>query len=242
MKIEFHPKNEVSKNFPPTPIKFKLPEWYKNLDVNLEMFDSLEDFFSKELPMTSTPFSIKKCIPVLDYLTSGYMVPFISDIFINPLEADGYKNYTWKSPYGDTNAVNKDGHPHHQCPVTINNNKHHYIKFSLQWVIKTPPGYSCLLYQPFYEFQNNITFLPAIVDTDTYDECINIIGYINANKPFMIKAGDPLMAVFPFKRDEWKMEIKDKIVDIHKSKYFNFSKYKFFGIYKDFFHSKKKYN
>jgi hypothetical protein len=244
MKIKFTPSTDIAANFPPVPIKHRLPDWYKGVEVYSNIFNSTEDFFDKNSPYEpgSVPFTVKKCIPVLDYLTSGYLIPFCSDIFIKPTEEDGFKSYKWASPYVESNAVDEHGHPHRQCPISINNHKHHYIKFSLQWAIKTPPGYSTLLYQPFYEFQNKISLFPAIVDTDKYDNIVNIPGYVNTDKSFMIKAGDPFMVAFPFKREEWKMDIDKDLFKENKTEFYKLKLYKFFGIYKDFFHSKKKYN
>jgi hypothetical protein len=242
MNIDFFPVSEESKIYPPKPVKFNLPEWYKSLET-LD-FTSLDDFFSKHRYKTSdlNPHTVKKCVPVLDYLTSGYLLSFVSDVFVSPNESkDGIKGFSWNTP-GSTTDVISDGHPHGQCPISINNSKHHYIKFGPSWAIKTPPGYSCLFYQPFYEFQSNFRLFPAIVDTDSFDSTINFPGYLTTNKSFMIKSGDPLMVVLPFKRDDWKMNIHNDLHNMKNTLFMRKLATKFFDVYKDVFHSKKRFD
>ena len=119
--------------------------------------------------------------------------------------------------------------------------KRSYIKFNNQWIIKTPPGYSCLFIQPL-EIKNNLFKLfPAIVDTDLYDNNINFPGFVISKTNFMINAGDPLMMVFPFKRDAWKMEVT-AVLDKSKNKFNILSNQFFHNVYRNFFHVKKRYD
>jgi IS1 family transposase len=247
MIINFQPVCEESFRFPPMPIKHRLPEWYKNTPVYTDGFESYEKFFAERKQFDS-PFTIKKCMPVLDYLTSGYLLSFITDCFIDPnpkmveQETDNIKNFSWFTPDNNTNVI-ANYHIHNQCPVHINNNRHHYIKFGLPWSIKTPPGYSSLIYQPYYEFESRIKLFPAIVDTDSLDSILSVPGYINSKEAFMIEAGSPLVAVFPFKRDEWVMKLDNKIKNDSESNFSKYFKFKFpIEIYKKFIHNKKKYN
>lgn len=241
MNIDFYPYTEIAKFHPPKPVKHKLPDWFKQTPVIGEKYSSYDDFFNRMDSNNLSPFTIKKCIPVLDYLTSGYLLSYVSDAHIEITEHDGVIGYNWKTPSPEANVLL--GHHHHaQCPVSLEGSKFHYIKMGLSWSVRTPPGYSCFFYQPHYDFNNNLKILPAIIDTDKHDSFISIPGYITAKKSFMINAGDPFVVVFPFKRDEWNMKIHDKLINFDDSNFAKILKFKFFEIYKDFFHSKKRFN
>jgi hypothetical protein len=99
--------------------------------------------------------------------------------------------------------------------------------------VKTPPGYSCLFIQPFYNFKHEWLLFPAIVDTDRHDVAVHFPGYTRSKEKTVIEEGQPLMQVIPFKRDEWKMSTnlqettKSKLDSEHN--------------YQNTFHSKKKF-
>lgn len=239
-EISFLPISQEAKLFPPIPSKFKLPEWYKKMPIINDRYNTIDNFYKEN--EASSPFTVKKCMPVFDYLTSGYLMSYISDVYIDPLKTeDNINNFIWKTPSSHTNVITGE-HNYGQCPVSINGSKYHYIKLGLPWRIKTPPGYSSFIYQPYYQFQNKLNLFPAIVDTDSLDVSFNIPGYINSKEPFNIKAGDPLVVIFPFKREKWKMKIEDKIYDNETSTFVKYLKINFFEIYKNYFHSKKRYD
>lgn len=238
MKIEFIPLNDQARATPPEPIKRHLPVWYKEMSNTIDG----KKFNAQTLNQndSATVFTVKRCVPFSDILMSGYLLRFHTDILVDPiLMPDGVKVFGWRYK-GGAEAVGT--HNHKQMPFPIGGLKHEYIKFNNPWVIKTPAGYSCLLMQPFDIENKNYTLLPAIVDTDTYDNAINFPGYVTADSDFKIDCGDPLMWVFPFKRDEWKMEIASQNFEPNKSNALLKMSQVFENAYRNFFHSKKRYD
>ena len=117
VKIEFYTDNEFSLHYKPEPIRKHTPEWYNNmppdkLEMNARMFNILGD-----------NLTIKSCMPVFDYMTSGYVILNHADILITPEEMDGQCDFSW---FSKKNALFR--HSHSQCPIDINNKKHNYIK------------------------------------------------------------------------------------------------------------------
>ena len=229
MKIEFTCYDEsVTKNFPPVPASKIVPDWYKKIPQDLE-YDG--NYVRKEGIST-----IKRCIPVLDYMTSGYVIrnPYHTDAKMLVDEND--INYL-----EHLSVIEKDylsAHPHSQCPVDMNGGQNHYMKIANMWKVKTPPGYSCLFYQPYYTLNEDFDLFPGIVDTDKHDDTVNFVGLAKRN--FELKPGDPLMIVLPFKRDDWEAEIKHE--DFRKeNRYHYFIKTLWHGTYSRVFHSKKKF-
>jgi hypothetical protein len=204
--IEFYCDDEnVVKYFPPVAARTMLPEWYKALPlyVNNKKLDAKEMVAGN---FRNIPQTIKACIPVLDYMTTGYIIRYPADILVTPeTTADNLETWWWASEY-----VSCASHPHEQCPVKIEGREHQYFKVEHSWHIKTPPGYSCLFYQPEYFFDKRMQYLPAVVDTDDYHAPVLFTGIVKSKETFMLKAGDPMMAVFPFRRDAWDSEVTVK--------------------------------
>ena len=145
--------------------------------------------------------TVKTCIPFLDSLTAGYIIPFDQDYVVDPVEEDfsvtaankqqggvGFHDGIQLPPEWSKNAVKKAG------------------KFINKWLIKTPPGYSCLFIHPMNRSEDRWKIIEGVVDTDSYINVINFPFILNErNKQFMIKKGDPMVQVIPFKRESWKM-------------------------------------
>ena len=215
--------------YPPVPASKVVPQWYKDIPVELKKLTNYID--ADGVP------SVKRCIPVLDYLTSGYVLANSWEIIVKPEMKEGIHSFSL-----ECNREKYVGaHPWHQAPVEIDNNKFHYFKINQQWMIKTPPGYSSLIYQPHYLFNKKYKMLPAIVDTDKHNDFIGLIGHVETDKEFNISPGEPLVVVFPFKREEWASEIS---FDPYVGKDTSFKYYLqgiWHGFYQKYFHSKKSY-
>ena len=221
MKIEFTTADDIALEFPPEPVKLHLPSWYK--ETPLKRFDDTDAISQQN---GATPLTVRSCIPVRDYLTSGYVIRNDVDRVIQVMDDGGYVTHAQHNQMSF--------HPHDQCPVHIKEKKRHYFKFMNPWMIRTPKNYSCLFYQPEYFFEERYKLLPAIVDTDKHTNPVNFIG--TAFESFVLKAGTPLMVVFPFKRDEWTASVEQKEFKLDK-RFVIYLK----GAYKKFFHSKKSY-
>ena len=81
------------------------------------------------------------------------------------------------------------------------------MTFINPWTIKTPPGYSSLITQPF----NNINYphpqiktFTGLVNTDTYFNPVTYFFHVKAPFTGIIKKGTPLVQVVPIKREEWQ--------------------------------------
>lgn len=208
MKIQFITNDQlIAKHFAVEPIKKAVPEWYKNIPMLIDgsKDEGVDAYFEMEkTKLGLTKRTVRHCVPVLDYLTSGYLIRTDAQIKVKPETSPssdevGVKYYTAK-------VGSFEMHSHSQMPVRIKGEKKTYIKINNPWLIRTPPGYSCLFYPPFYAMEQRFTLLPAIVDTDKHDAAVNFPGFLNGPDEIDILPGTPIMTVFPFKREEWEME------------------------------------
>lgn len=218
--------------FPPVPAGKIIPEWYKDTPIEVP-----------EIPPYTKPHTptIKRCVPVLDYMTTGYVIRATYEIQVKEYVDEKFiTGFDYRCRNTDKH-VGK--HPWHQAQFKAEDGKkHHYLKINQPWHIKTPPGYSCMLFDPYYRFRKEFSIFPGVVDTDKHDEPIGLVSLVK-EKSFTISPGDPLVVVFPFKREDWQMNIKHVSLDEQwaRSSYkYRLSTY-WAGIYATLFHSKKTY-
>lgn len=176
-----------------------------------------------------TSGTIKKCMPVFDVITAGYIIPLPADVYVSQKEGAPY--YEW------SNLGLVQFHPVEQAPLHPKSSGLPYPKWINPWAIKTAPGYSALFVQPFHR-DSVFTILPGLVDTDTYSAAVNFPFVLNdINFEGMIPAGTPLAQVIPIKRDVWKMEFSE----IDSNRISTRLQSKMFDRYKSLFWHKKEY-
>jgi hypothetical protein len=110
----------------------------------------------------------------------------------------------------------------------------------VNWTIKTPPGYSCLVTHPFG--YNNLPFhsFSGIVDSDRFHADINTPFTLKKNFSGVIPKGTPMMQIIPFKRENWESKIlKGTPFEVEKN--YTILMTKFHSGYKKFFRDKKTY-
>ena len=207
----------------PQPADRYIPEWYKDLtsykNTNKEL-DEKGDSIG----------TIKKCIPVFDVITAGYIITSPAELYV-----DGNHKFYWP------NAGLISFHPVWQAPTHPLFNGLQYPKFMNPWAIKTPKGYSTLFVQPFHR-PSVFTILPGIVDTDLYTATINFPFVLNDPlfKGFIPK-GTPIAQVIPFKRESWTSELGNKKDVDYSLAQREEVRSSFYDYYKRAWHQKKQY-
>jgi len=213
--------------FPPKPAIKDVPEWYKNTP---EYFG---DQGKKITTLGDTPHTIKKCIPVFDAITAGYIL--YTQVDVQVIHKDGLPYYNWS----DQDAI--AFHPIEQAPLHPARNEAPYPKWNNPYAIATPPGYSVLFTQPMHR-QSIFTILDGVVDTDTYKAPVNFPFVLNDVKwEGIIPAGTPMAQVIPFKRESWEHKIGSDKERIEQNKINQKLKVFFFNSYKKQFWFKKEY-
>lgn len=236
MKIEFIPSKDTGGDYPPIPMKKAIPNWYK--DIPSETGPKSAAWYHKS--NNNTNASIKKCIPVLDFMTSGYVLRTQSEILLSAELEDDNQIVYWRHASPETRTVAL--HSHAQCPIKIGNERKVYFKFSCGFIIKTPPGYSCLFYQSPYFMNEGLELFSGIVDTDTYDAEVLVPGYISTGfSDLVIPPGTPLMTVFPFKRDSWESVVHEKPQPPEGSRFKKLNETWLSDVYRQFFRQEKEY-
>jgi hypothetical protein len=186
--------------FPPKPASKFLPEWYKKTE---EYIGGKKEVY----PDGSPSETIKKCIPVFDAMTAGYILTTQVDVQVK--KVDGQPYFNWSAQ----DAISF--HPISQAELHPKNNGFPFPKWNNPYSIKTPKGYSCLFIPPIHNPNGIFTVLEGLVDTDEYTAPVNFPFVMN-DKDWegVIPAGTPMVQIIPFKRESWKLNFgaeKDKI-------------------------------
>lgn len=186
----------------PIPAKKAIPDWYKNLKKELSAVNVVEYEGGSIRP--NQTMSIKACPPIQDYLCTGYILPNITDLCMTYIgkREDGPEYLG--VPTLNFNYI--DLHTPDQIEGSNIQNQDVY-KIISPWLIKTPPGYSCLFLKPWYSDTRGINIIPAVVDTDVF-HCVNFpFLFDSTGKNELVPVGTPLVHVIPFKREPWKKEM-----------------------------------
>jgi hypothetical protein len=213
--------------FPPKPAVKEVPDWYKDTP------EYISDRGKKTIN-DDKPHTIKKCMPVFDAITAGYILYTQVEVQIYPGD-DGFPIYTWPSQ----SAI--DFHPIIQAPLHPLKNEAPYPKWMNPYAISTPPGYSILITQPMHR-ESIFTILEGIVDTDTYKAPVNFPFVLKDIKwEGIIPAGTPMAQVIPFKRESWEHKIGSDKERIEQEKITRKLKTLLYNSYKRQFWSSKQY-
>ena len=216
----------VLEKFYPKPASAEIPKWYKKTD-------SYPNGQKKPDYDGTTQKTIKKCMPVFDAITTGYIIYSPSDVYVH--QRDGEPWFTWAafSLIEFHNVEQAKLHPVH--------NGFPYPKFINPWSITTRKGYSCLFLQPLHR-EAPFKILEGVVDTDTYNAPVNF-PFVLTDPKFegLIPAGTALAQVIPFKRENYKMKIGKEINKKSVANIIRNFNVKFYDVYKTFYWNKKEY-
>lgn len=189
--IRFFSKKEFETLGQPVQAKRVLPEWYKQSEAVIPDSNGQE------------AAGLKKCIPFLDALISGYVLVTPVDIFVSKND-DGTLNIRWNSSDLFQDFISertKDlGHLMPRPPGHYPN----HLAFKGFWGFKTPKGYSLLVTSPLNRHDLPFTLTSGIMDADKYSTSGNLPFFIKEDFVGVIPAGTPFAQLIPIKRDSWK--------------------------------------
>ena len=186
-KIEFvcHPA-DLGVIAEPIPAKSVMPDWFKKLpsvDAN-------------HLTAVNNGLTIKRCMPFLDALTTGWILPLGATVRLEISDGGRTVDAGWES-----DRVMVSNHAMHQIAGNPREPRPP-CKFHNYWTIKTPPGWSCLFIPPLNRSNGIFEAVAGVVDTDTYHSLINFPFLTTAaDGVYTVQRGTPVVQVIPFLRD-----------------------------------------
>ena len=183
----------------PYPATQVVPDWWKAMTPYTKTPDNPE---GKKLIVSNRLSNAgpKKCVPMLDAITSGYIIPLWADVQVK--NEAGNKLITWRTLQ---QVFLEHGQQAREVETPVGYNEQ-VFKFMNKWRIITPKGYSCLITAPFGYRQTGVQAIPAVIDTDKSSlEILPPVWFANDFEGILEK-GTPMVQVIPFKRSDWKAE------------------------------------
>jgi hypothetical protein len=188
--IRFFSSKEHENLGQPRPAKTFLPKWYQKSEV------TFKDEQGEEHP------GLKKCVPFLDSMLSGYMLVTPVDIFVSKNEDESLK-ISWNSSEVFSDFISertKSLGEHMPRPAGHHPN---HLSFKGFWGFKLPRGWSALVVHPLNRHDLPFTSTAGIMDADKYSTSGNIPFFIKEDFVGMIPAGTPFAQLIPIKRASW---------------------------------------
>jgi hypothetical protein len=214
-KVKFqstYPQFDLPK---PTPAYKLIPSWFREIEG-----------------VTEGKMTIKKCVPFLDAMTSGYVITLAADTEVT---SEGFSNLT------KVTLVSQ----HHKEQINGMHIPEEYHSQPFKWenffIMTTPKGYSTLFVHPLNRLDLPFVSLSGVVDTDKQPIPVNFPFLIKKDFKGIIPAGTPIIQAIPFKRNNWESQVEDSsppklpkdLHTIHNPP---------FGYYKKHWWSRKKYS
>jgi len=228
-------KTDFEVQLKPYPAVKKLPSWFLDMPPYLasggQPLDGKLHFRDR---FANTTY--KKCVPLLDGMSAGYIVPLWADVMVE--QENGIQSIYWKT-YKDVFSIHGDHAGQivpplgYQSPV---------YKYHNTWIPQTPKGYSCLITSPLGHHDLPFKAIPAIVDTDSSTLELVFPMWVKIGFEGIVEKGTPMVQIIPFKRDDWDSTFDyyedGEYIDVIQEKNFNST---MVGHYLKNHHSKKKF-
>lgn len=186
----------------PFPAKQKLPDWWRSMSPYIKTAEN-PDGKKIDIKEFDTNATFKKCTPMLDALTSGYMIPLWADVLVQQHPEKG-PTIKWKTSRDVFQVHGSMAHAI-EPPAGFTN---FVVKFLNYWIPKTPSGYSVLVTSPLGFNNLPLRAIPGIIDSD--QSTLDILPPMWLKEGFegIIEKGTPLVQLTPFKRENWEAEFE----------------------------------
>ncbi len=238
-KISFYQYSESTSAYAdmPQPASKFVPEWYR------KQRGTIND--AETLPKGYSTATVKKCMPVFDLMTAGYIISMPCDVYLDSTDPN---KLTWSIPVAikQFQADMFSSHEKQQYDeYPIDKSIYHETLFRVMpfWYVKTEPGYSTIFLDPVHRSESPLTAIPALVDTDNFIAEGHLSFIVKKGFKGIIKKGTPLVQVIQIQRESWISESVS--VEQSKSDLMN-QRLKlrsvFANAYKNMFRVKKQYD
>jgi hypothetical protein len=228
-KIEFFTEHEGILDFPPIAARKVLPGWFKQMAPSIELPPNNSRFpfgISKKLRLSNVNATIRRCPGVISYLSEGYLVPLWTDFLVQirgeTVYCAGSNELAKASPHSKDMQYSTMPLPDDYLKDSV--------KFINPWKVRTPPGWSVLISQPFYQFENRFTAVPGVIDSDVYHHMHVNTFFRKGDTDHQLKMGMPFIHVLPFQRNVLEPEVRLMTAsDKKRMKKLDFKSKRFFG-------------
>jgi len=190
-------KTEFNTQLKPYPAVKQLPKWFLDMEPYNDPNQSYPQDGKLHFRKRTANATFKKCVPLLDGLSAGYIIPLWADVMVE--QDNGFPNIFWKTRQ-DVFLLHGESPTHIIPPPGYQNIVY---KYNNCWIPQTPKEYSCLITSPLGHHDLTFKAVPAIVDTDKSTLELVFPMWVKTGFEGIVEKGTPLIQIIPFKRDDW---------------------------------------
>jgi hypothetical protein len=190
----------VEKSKPQPASKF-IPDWYKDMPIDIPERTVLNNFhISKIVPNFKTA---KTCPNFAKVFHEGYVLVAPCDILI------GFDNNNQRFMQSSNSDFFLDYHDNDQfVHYAPNTGVRGVFKITTRWNAITPKGYSMRYIPMFWHFNRDWTACYGSIDQDRSHQLNIQILYTSEKDELLIKQGEPLCYLIPYKREKFSWTIE----------------------------------
>lgn len=182
----------------PRPSSSFIPNWFKNMPP----YDpTMSENGIKIVVEGESNATAKKCVPMLDAITTGYTVTLWSDVQVRQEEFG--PRITWRVSKDVFSAHKNYGAQLIPPPIGYDNT---VFKYLTNFRVETPSGYSIIIRPPAGYYDLPFYAVPAIIDSDKSVIDTNIPVWIKSGIDCIVEKGTPIAQIIPFKRENWQSD------------------------------------
>jgi|688.fasta_scaffold663672_1 hypothetical protein len=200
--IVFDPVNvkaQIIQGYPKPAIKF-IPNWYKEVPPFSNGDKKLRFPIDSGMPNST----LKKCVPFLDALTSGYMAYLEEDIHVEQVNGEPF--IRWRSSDEIISWHTLDQFP----GLTIPKDYHYMVaKWANYWTINVPNDYSVLFSHPSNRIDLPFFTFSGLVSCDIYNSSVQFPFILKKGFEGIIEEGTPVCQLNIIKNEKWKTEVRE---------------------------------
>jgi len=191
-------KTEFEVQPKPYPAVKQLPKWFLDMEPYYDPNPIYPQDGKLHFRNRMANASFKKCVPLLDGMSAGYIIPLWADVMVE--WEHNFPLLYWKTM---PDVLQQHGESSKQIvPPTGYSNI--VYKYANCWIPQTPKGYSCLIISPLGYGDLPFRAVPAIVDSDSSKLELVFPMWVKEGFEGIVEKGTPMIQVIPFKRDNWE--------------------------------------
>jgi hypothetical protein len=219
---------------PSSAIKY-LPKWYKDQKT----FSNGENNLLKTEKKGPSSGTYKLCIPLVDSMSSGYMLELPADIIVtNKSEDGGYIPFIrWAVDFEVLDGLQTTALGNYPIPTGFSELGFRWV---VHWQIKTPNDYSLWITHPSHRHDLPFFTLNGFIDTDKFPVPLFLPFFIKNGFEGIIEEGTPIAQMIPIKRENWK-SFEKPYSEQRRINFLNYVKLNIIRTYKNKYWSRKKY-
>jgi hypothetical protein len=206
-KIRFYSHGKETAIFAPKPEPAlrNVPDWYKRQAGSVDEDSALAKGVS-----TGT---IKRCMPIFDAMTAGYLLCFPMDVYIDATNPEKLV-YSAPNPMMKSSGEMFSVHAelqYDQYPVDKDVWHKQLFRILPFWSAQTSEGFSALAIHPLHRESETFKTVSGLIDTDVFSSDGHFSMHIKKGFKGIIKQGTPFVQLIPIKRESWEMEIANDV-------------------------------